>query len=317
MTTIKQVSDKIKESVGKVFKGDEKIVDMILAGIFAGGHILLEDVPGTGKTVLAKAIAKSSGLAFSRIQCTPDLMPSDVTGSSVWLPATSEFEFRPGPLMSSIVLVDELNRATPRTQSALLEAMAEGQVSADGKKHVLDKPFFVIATENPVESEGTFPLPEAQKDRFMMCLSIGYPNKSDEIQIITAQNTLVHPVEQLEAVTSKEEILKCMEEALTVHVDEAVMEYLLNLVEETRKNENLAAGISPRGSIALYKAAQSYAAVQGRNYVTPEDVKLLALPVFLKRLILKGDAIIRGLTSETIIKQLLETIPIPDFKAHV
>ena len=317
MTTIKQVSDKIKESVGKVFKGDEKIVDMILAGIFAGGHILLEDVPGTGKTVLAKAIAKSSGLAFSRIQCTPDLMPSDVTGSSVWLPARSEFEFRPGPLMSSIVLVDELNRATPRTQSALLEAMAEGQVSADGKKHELDKPFFVIATENPVESEGTFPLPEAQKDRFMMCLSIGYPNKNDEIQIITAQNTLVHPVEQLEAVTSKEEILKCMEEALKVHVDEAVMEYLLNLVEETRKNENLAAGISPRGSIALYKAAQSYAAVQGRNYVTPEDVKLLALPVFLKRLILKGDAIIRGLTSETIIKQLLETIPIPDFKAHV
>ncbi len=317
MTIIKEVSDKIKESVGKVFKGDEKIVDMILAGIFAGGHVLLEDVPGTGKTVLAKAIAKSSGLAFSRIQCTPDLMPSDVTGSSVWLPARSEFEFRPGPLMSSIVLVDELNRATPRTQSALLEAMAEGQVSADGKKHELDKPFFVIATENPVESEGTFPLPEAQKDRFMMCLSIGYPNKNDEIQIITAQRTLVHPVEQLEAVTSKEEILKCMEEALSVHVDEAVMEYLLNLVEETRKNENLAAGISPRGSIALYKAAQSYAAVQGRNYVTPEDVKLLALPVFLKRLILKGDAIIRGLTSETIIKQLLETIPIPDFKAHV
>ena len=224
MSTIKDVSDKIKNSVKKVFKGDEKILDMILSGIFAGGHILLEDVPGTGKTVLAKAIAKSSGLAFSRIQCTPDLMPSDVTGSSVWLPASSEFEFRPGPLMSSIVLVDELNRATPRTQSALLEAMAEGQVSADGKKHELDKPFFVIATENPVESEGTFPLPEAQKDRFMMCLSIGYPNKNDEIQIITAQRTLVHPVEELKAVTSKEEILKCMEEALTVHVDEAVME---------------------------------------------------------------------------------------------
>ena len=317
MSIIKEVSDKIKNSVKKVFKGDEKILDMILSGIFAGGHVLLEDVPGTGKTVLAKAIAKSSGLAFSRIQCTPDLMPSDVTGSSVWLPASSEFEFRPGPIMSSIVLVDELNRATPRTQSALLEAMAECQVSADGKKHELDKPFFVIATENPVESEGTFPLPEAQKDRFMMCLSIGYPNKNDEIQIITAQRSLVHPVEELEAVTSKEEILKCMEEALTVHVDEAVMEYLLNLVDATRKNENLAAGISPRGSIALYKAAQSYAAVNGRNYVTPEDVKLLALPVFLKRLILKGDAIIKGLTAQTIINELLETIPIPDFKAHV
>ena len=317
MSTIKEVSDKIKSNVGKVFKGNEEIVDMILAAVFAGGHVLLEDVPGTGKTVLAKAIAKSSGLAFSRIQCTPDLMPSDVTGSSVWLPARSEFEFRPGPVMSSIVLVDELNRATPRTQSALLEAMAEGQVSADGKKHELDKPFFVIATENPVESEGTFPLPEAQKDRFMMCLSIGYPNKNEEIEIITAQRSMVHPVEAVSAVTSKEEILSCMEEAVNVHVDEAVMEYLLNLVEATRNDDNLAAGISPRGSIALYKAAQSYAAVRGRNYVTPEDVKLLAFPVFRKRLILKGDAIIKGLTAETIISQLLEQVPIPDFKAHV
>lgn len=317
MSTIKEVSDKIKSNVGKVFKGNEEIVDMILAAVFAGGHVLLEDVPGTGKTVLAKAIAKSSGLAFSRIQCTPDLMPSDVTGSSVWLPAKSEFEFRPGPVMSSIVLVDELNRATPRTQSSLLEAMAEGQVSADGKKHELEKPFFVIATENPVESEGTFPLPEAQKDRFMFCVSIGYPSKNEEIEIITAQRSLVHPVESIQAVTSKDEILVCMEEAVNVHVDEAVMEYLLNLVEATRNDDNLAAGISPRGSIALYKAAQSYAAVRGRNYVTPEDVKLLAFPVFRKRLILKGDAIIKGLTAETIISQLLEQVPIPDFKAHV
>ncbi|MBR4789710.1 MAG: MoxR family ATPase [Treponema sp.] len=317
MSTIKEVSDKIKSNVGKVFKGNEEIVDMILAAVFAGGHVLLEDVPGTGKTVLAKAIAKSSGLAFSRIQCTPDLMPSDVTGSSVWLPAKSEFEFRPGPVMSSIVLVDELNRATPRTQSSLLEAMAEGQVSADGKKHELEKPFFVIATENPVESEGTFPLPEAQKDRFMFCVSIGYPSKNEEIEIITAQRSLVHPVESIQAVTSKDEILGCMEEAVNVHVDEAVMEYLLNLVEATRNDDNLAAGISPRGSIALYKAAQSYAAVRGRNYVTPEDVKLLAFPVFRKRLILKGDAIIKGLTAETIISQFLEQVPIPDFKAHV
>ena len=317
MTKIKEVSDKIKESVGKVFKGNEEIVDIILSAIFAGGHVLLEDVPGTGKTVLAKAIAKSTGLAFSRIQCTPDLMPSDVTGSSVWLPASSEFEFRPGPVMSSIVLVDELNRATPRTQSALLEAMAEGQVSADGKKHELDKPFFVIATENPVESEGTFPLPEAQKDRFMFCVSIGYPSKNEEIEIITAQRSLVHPVETITAVTSKDEILACMEEALTVHVDEAVMEYLLSLIEATRSNENLAAGVSPRGSIALYKAAQSLAAVRGRNYVTPEDVKLLAFPVFRKRLILTGDAIIRGLTAESLIRQILEAVPVPDFKAHV
>ena len=317
MSTIKEVSDKIKANVGKVFKGNEEIVDMIRASIFAGGHVLLEDVPGTGKTVLAKAIAKSTGLEFSRIQCTPDLMPSDVTGSSVWLPAKSEFEFRSGPVMSSIVLVDELNRATPRTQSALLEAMAEAQVSVDGKRHELEKPFFVIATENPVESEGTFPLPEAQKDRFMLCLSVGYPKKEEEIAIITAQRSLVHPVEAVKAVVGKEEILACMEEAVNIHVDEAVMEYLLALVEATRTNESLTAGISPRGSIALYKAAQALAAVKGRSYVTPEDVKTLALPVFRKRIILKGDAIIRGLTAESIIRQILEAVPVPDFKAHV
>ena len=317
MSKIKEVSDKIKNSVGTVFKGNEEIVDMILAAVFAGGHVLLEDVPGTGKTVLAKAIAKSTGLEFSRIQCTPDLMPSDVTGSSVWLPAKSEFEFRPGPVMSSIVLVDELNRATPRTQSALLEAMAEAQVSVDGKRHELEKPFFVIATENPVESEGTFPLPEAQKDRFMLCLSVGYPKKEEEIAIITAQRSLVHPVEAVKAVVGKEEILACMEEAVNIHVDEAVMEYLLALVEATRTNESLTAGISPRGSIALYKAAQALAAVKGRSYVTPEDVKTLALPVFRKRIILKGDAIIRGLTAESIIRQILEAVPVPDFKAHV
>jgi MoxR-like ATPase len=317
MSTIKEVSDKIKANVGKVFKGNEEIVDMILAAVFAGGHVLLEDVPGTGKTVLAKSIAKSTGLEFSRIQCTPDLMPSDVTGSSVWLPAKSEFEFRPGPVMSSIVLVDELNRATPRTQSALLEAMAEAQVSVDGKRHELEKPFFVIATENPVESEGTFPLPEAQKDRFMLCLSVGYPKKEEEIAIITAQRAMVHPVESVKAVVTKDDILACMEEAVNIHVDEAVMEYLLALVEATRTDESLTAGISPRGSIALYKAAQALAAVKGRSYVTPEDVKTLALPVFRKRIILKGDAIIKGLTAESIIRQILEAVPVPDFKAHV
>ena len=317
MNKIKDVSEKIKQSVNQVFKGDENIIDMILAAIFAGGHVLLEDVPGTGKTVLAKSIAKSSGLEFNRIQCTPDLMPSDVTGSSVWLPAKSEFEFRPGPVMSSIVLVDELNRATPRTQSALLEAMAECQVSVDGKRHELEKPFFVIATENPVESEGTFPLPEAQKDRFMMCLSIGYPNKAEEMTIITAQRSLVHPVENVQAVTTRDEILGCMEEAVNIHVDEAVMEYLLSLIEATRTNENLTAGISPRGSIALYKAAQAFAAVKGRSFVTPEDVKALALPVFRKRIILKEDAIIKGLTAESIIRQIIDAVPVPDFKAHV
>lgn len=317
MSTIKEVSEKIKSSVCKVFKGDENIIDMVLAAVFAGGHVLLEDVPGTGKTVLAKSIAKASGLDFNRIQCTPDLMPSDITGSSVWLPSNQTFEFRSGPVFSNIVLVDELNRATPRTQSALLEAMAESQVSVDGQKHILNKPFFVIATENPVESEGTFPLPEAQKDRFMLCLSIGYPSKNDEIDIITAQRSLVHPVESVETATSKEEILACMQEAVNIHVDETVIDYMMNLIQATRDNENLSAGISPRGSIALYKAAQSLAAVKGRNYVVPEDIKMLALPVFRKRLILKGDAIIRGLTAESIINQIVESIPVPDFKAHI
>lgn len=314
---INDVSEKIRSAACQVFKGNTDVVNMILACLFSGGHVLLEDVPGTGKTVLAKAIAKASGLPFSRVQCTPDLMPSDVTGSSVWLPDEQKFEFREGPVMSSIVLVDELNRATPRTQSALLECMAEGQVSVDGEKHSLEKPFFVIATENPVESEGTFPLPEAQKDRFMMCLSMGYPAEEDEASIITAQRSLVHPVETVDAVVSKEDILKCMEEAVNVHVDEAVLSYIIALANETRKDIRLASGVSPRGSIALYKASQAYAAVNGKSFVTPEDIKKLAVPVFKKRIILDTDSMLKGYTAESIIKDIIDQVPLPNFKAHV
>lgn len=317
MSKIKEVSDKIKTEVCQVFKGNTDVVDMVLACLFAGGHVLLEDVPGTGKTVLAKAVAKASGLSFSRVQCTPDLMPSDVTGSSVWLPDTKVFEFRAGPVMASIVLVDELNRATPRTQSALLECMAEGQVSVDGKRHELDKPFFVLATENPVESEGTFPLPEAQKDRFMMTLSMGYPNEAQEAEIITAQRSLVHPVENVKVVAGKDEILEAMKEAVEIHVDEAVLAYLIALSKASRNDLRIAAGISPRGSIALYKACQAYAAVKGRTFVTPEDVKLLALPVFKKRIILTSDSLLKGYSAESIIKELIEQVPLPAFKAHV
>lgn len=317
MNKINDVSKKIRDAACQVFKGNADVVDMILACLFAGGHVLLEDVPGTGKTVLAKSIAKASGLPFSRVQCTPDLMPSDVTGSSVWLPSDQKFEFRAGPVMSSIVLVDELNRATPRTQSALLECMAEGQVSVDGERHNLDKPFFVLATENPVESEGTFPLPEAQKDRFMMCLSMGYPSEEDEAAIITAQRSLVHPVDKVTAVVSKDDILACMEEAVNVHVDEAVLTYLLSLVKATRNDLRLSAGVSPRGSVAFYKACQAYAAVKGRTFVTPEDVKLLALPVFRKRIILDTDSMLKGYTAEKIIAELIEQTPLPAFKAHV
>lgn len=317
MTKIQETADKIKKEVCQVFKGNTDVVDMVLACLFAGGHVLLEDVPGTGKTVLAKAVAKASGLAFSRIQCTPDLMPSDVTGSSVWLPDSKNFEFRAGPVMASIVLVDELNRATPRTQSALLECMAENQVSVDGARHELDKPFFVLATENPVESEGTFPLPEAQKDRFMMTLSMGYPSEAQEAEIITAQRSLTHPVENVKAVVAKEDILAAMKEAVEIHVDEAVLAYLIALSKASRNDLRIAAGISPRGSIALYKVCQAYAAVQGRTFITPEDVKLLALPVFRKRIILTSDSLLKGYNAESIIKDLIEQVPLPAFKAHV
>ena len=317
MSKINEVSDKIKSEVCKVFKGKTEVVDMVLACLFAGGHVLLEDVPGTGKTVLAKSVAKASGLVFNRIQCTPDLMPSDVTGSSVWLPDAQKFEFRPGPVMASIVLVDELNRATPRTQSALLECMAEGQVSVDGTRHELEKPFFVLATENPVESEGTFPLPEAQKDRFMMTLSMGYPSEAEEAEIITAQRSLIHPVENVKAVVSKTDILEAMKEAVEVHVDEAVLTYLLTISKASRNDVRLSAGLSPRGSIALYKACQAYAAVQGRTFVTPEDVKLLALPVMRKRIILTSDSLLKGYKADTIINDMLESLPLPAFRAHV
>lgn len=317
MNNVNEVSEKILTAVKEVFKGKDQIIEMILAGIFAGGHVLLEDVPGTGKTVLAKALAKATGLDFARIQCTPDLMPSDVTGSSVWIPSTQSFEYRPGPVLNSVVLVDELNRATPRTQSALLEAMAESQVSVDGIIHRIEKPFFVIATENPVESEGTFPLPEAQKDRFMLTLSIGYPTESEEAEIITSQRSTVHPVEKVTAVTNRDEILQCMEKTVHTYVDDSVLQYLIELVKHTRNDDRVLAGISPRGSIALYKAVQSYAVVKGRDYVTPEDVKLFALPVFRKRLILKGEALVKGYTAEGIIREIVEKVPVPAFKAHV
>ena len=317
MNKIEETASKIKKSLFSAFKGKPEVVDLVLTALFAGGHVLLEDVPGTGKTVLAKALAKSVNLPFSRIQCTPDLLPSDVTGSSIWIPGKQEFEFRAGPVMASIVLVDELNRATPRTQSSLLECMAEGHVSVDGNHYSLGTPFFVIATENPVESEGTFPLPEAQKDRFMLTVSIGYPSVEDEIKIITGQNTMQHPVDLIQPVAEKQDVVECMEQVLSVHVDEAVLSYLISLSAVTRQDERIAAGVSPRGSIALYKAGQAYAALNGRNFVTPEDIKLLAEPVFRKRLILKSDAILKGYTEESIIKELLQTVPVPAFRAHV
>jgi MoxR-like ATPase len=314
LATVNSVAERLSASIGGAFRGKPEILEQVLVALFAKGHVLIEDVPGTGKTMLAKALAKSLDTSFSRIQCTPDLMPADVTGCSVYSPKTQKFHFRKGPIHSSIVLVDELNRATPRTQSALLEAMAESQVSVDGHCFRLPEPFFLIATENPVESEGTFPLPEAQKDRFMLCLSPGYPDAVNEALIIESHRRTGNPVDDVQPVASGDEILACREAIVSVHVDEAVRDYLIAFSAATRSDQRVSIGASPRASIALYRAAQSLAAIRGRLYVIPEDVKELLLPVFRKRIMVKPEYLMRGYRSETIITEIASSVPVPAFR---
>ncbi|NQW22696.1 MAG: MoxR family ATPase [SAR202 cluster bacterium] len=300
----------IVDNISKVIVGKKPVIEQALAAIIARGHILIEDVPGVGKTMLAKSISASIGCSFKRIQFTPDLLPSDIVGVSIYNQSTGEFQFRPGPVMAQIVLADEINRATPKTQSALLEAMEELQVSVDGVTRPLEEPFVVMATQNPIEYEGTFPLPEAQLDRFLMRISLGYPGFAEELAVIEQQEQ-THPIDQLQAVATPEDVIGLQTAAKSVYVDGAVREYIVGLVEATRSHEDVSLGASPRASLGMFRAVRAMALLQDRDYVIPDDVKDLAYSVLAHRLILAPSARMRGLQTAQVIDGLLESVPIP------
>lgn len=301
---------RIATNLSLVIRGKEPSLELILVALASGGHVLLEDAPGTGKTTLAKAIAGSMDGIFRRVQFTPDLLPADITGSSFYNPADGSFEFRPGPVFANVLLADEINRTSPRTQSALLEVMSENQVTTDGRRHALPEPFFVVATQNPSDYGGTYPLPEAQLDRFMLRVTLGYPDPASELEILFAQNRH-HPLDDLLPVTSPQEILGIQEEVKGVRLDPAVAEYIVRLVNGTRKDGRLRLGLSPRGSLALYRTAQARAWWHGRDFVLPEDVRVLAEPVLAHRLVLDTKARYTGANSIDLIHELLETVPVP------
>lgn len=306
---IQTISLKIKENINKVIIGKSETIDCIITAIIAGGHVLLEDTPGTGKTVLAKSLAKSIDGTFNRIQFTPDLLPSDVTGLNIFNQETHSFEFVEGPVFANILLADEVNRATPRTQSSLLECMEEKQVTVDGETRILDKPFLVIATENPIETAGTFTLPEAQLDRFMMQLSMGFPTPDEELAIIE-RFIASNPIDELAPVCTKDDIYNMGIAAKNVYVDKSVRKYIVDIINATRNNSSISSGISPRGTLALLKAVQVYAAINGRDYVIPEDVKALAVPVLAHRIISYTN-IAKNSNKASIINGILDTVPVP------
>jgi MoxR-like ATPase len=311
---IKTWAETVIGAVEKVFFGKRDVIEKILVSLLCGGHVLIEDVPGVGKTILARAIAICLGGEFKRIQCTPDLLPADVIGISVYNPKEASFKFHPGPIMANVVLVDEINRATPRTQSALLEAMGENQITVEGKRLSLPAPFFLLATENPIEFEGTFPLPEAQKDRFFLSLKIGYPPRDAEALILETQRRTTHPITDLKSVSSLKTVAQIQNTVVNVKVEESLRDYIIGLVETSRKHPLFQLGISPRGSLALYKGAQALAALRGRDYVVPEDIKELVLPIFSKRVIVKSEHLIKGINEEAALSQLLDTVDLPVFK---
>lgn len=302
--------NKVVENVEKVVVGKRKEVTLSLIAMLSGGHVLLEDVPGVGKTMMVRAIAKSIGAKFKRIQFTPDLLPSDVTGVSVYDQKSMEFKFRPGPIMANVVLADEINRTSPKTQAALLEALEEASVTTDGETRVLEKPFFVMATQNPIEYGGTYPLPEAQLDRFLFKFKIGYPSHEEELEVLNRVEKQ-HPIENLDAVLSLEELLQMQKEVAEVYVDETVKSYIISIVNETRSHSSVYLGASPRGSIALMKSAQSYAFVQGREYVIPDDIKFLAPYALSHRIILNSDSKFANVSPKTVVTEILQKVKIP------
>lgn len=307
---IKEMTDDIKKNVQKVIVGKDEIIENIVISILCSGHILLEDVPGLGKTLLARTISKSIDSNFSRIQFTPDLLPSDITGINYFNQKKNEFIFKKGPIMNKLVLADEINRATPRTQSSLLEAMEENQLSIDGKTHLLEQPFFVIATQNPVENAGTYPLPEAQLDRFFMKISMGYPDFEEEFKILKRFKNK-NPFDQIKPVINSEDILKARNLFQKVRVDDDLTSYILSLVRKTREDENIKLGISPRGAQALFKGAQAKAAISGRDYVIPDDIKSIVKPIFRHRIIVKGKSRFTDTSNDQIIQKIIEDTLVP------
>ncbi|MBM7707069.1 AAA family ATPase [Chryseomicrobium aureum] len=302
--------DQVLENISKVIIGKREVAELSVAALLAGGHILLEDVPGVGKTMLVRALAKSTGANFRRIQFTPDLLPSDVVGVSIYNPKEMAFEFRPGPIMGNIVLADEINRTSPKTQSALLEGMEESSVTVDGETLAIPKPFFVMATQNPIEHEGTYPLPEAQLDRFIMKLKMGYPTVTEEVQVL---NSLEHnvPIEELETVISLAELTAIQKEVRAVHVSDVLKTYIVELATRTRNDPYVYLGASPRASIALMRAAQAYSLMKGRDFVMPDDIQYLAPFVFSHRIILKPEARYEGMQAQAILKEIIKRTPVP------
>jgi MoxR-like ATPase len=310
MKEVQIVARRIVDNVKKVIIGKEAELEMIVVGLLAQGHMLIEDVPGVGKTMLAKSLARSIGCTFKRIQFTPDMLPSDVTGVSVFNQKTREFEFRPGPIHAQIVVTDEINRATPKTQSALLEAMEERQVTVDGTTYPMAQPFLVLATQNPIEYEGTFPLPEAQLDRFLLRISLGYPEKDDEVRVLDSQQYR-HPVDTLGQVVSVEELLTAQEQVKDVYVDPLIKSYAVELVRQSRRHPDVYLGASPRGSLALYRTGRARAAVLGRDYVIPDDIKALAVAALAHRVIIGPAARIKDVSARSVIEEIVRGLPVP------